>query len=61
MTAEAGGFPALSPEPEMELVIQGAEGADADRLRIEQTRVIKEVVEWLDQRRSRNGSTSTAA
>ena len=45
-----------SPDaPRMIFEIRSVEGEEAERLRLHQTRVIREVVEWLAQKRSRNG------
>jgi hypothetical protein len=50
-----------SPDaPRMIFEIRSVEGEEAERLRLHQTRVIREVVEWLAQKRSRNGQDNAA-
>ncbi|MDT0307208.1 hypothetical protein RM780_09560 [Streptomyces sp. DSM 44917] len=44
----------------MTFEIRSVEGAEAERLELEQARVIREVVEWLAQRRSANGQDNAA-
>ena len=61
MTPTSDRFPEPVADPEMRLDIRVAEGAEAERLRLEQARVLMEVTQWLAQRRSGNGSTSKAA
>lgn len=46
--------------PEMSFEIRSVEGTEAERLELEQARVIREVVEWLAQRRSVNGQDNAA-
>jgi hypothetical protein len=46
--------------PEMVFEIQIAEGAEAERLRLEQARVLWEVMEWVAQRRSAHGQDHAA-
>lgn len=46
--------------PEMTFEIRIAEGAEAQRLRLEQTRVLWEVTTWLAQRRFENGQDHAA-
>lgn len=61
MTSTNDRFPEPAADPEMRLDIRMAEGAEAERLRLEQAQVLMEVTQWLAQRQSRNGSTSKAA
>lgn len=61
MTPTNDRFPEPATDPEMRLDIRAAEGVEAERLRLEQARVLMEVTQWLAQRRSGNGSTSKAA
>lgn len=46
--------------PEMVFEVQIAEGAEAERLRLEQARVLWEVTEWVAQRRSAHGQDRAA-
>jgi hypothetical protein len=52
----------LIPDDPSEMVfeIRIAEGAEAERLRLEQARVLWEVMEWLAQRRSAHGQDRAA-
>lgn len=55
------GQPAGAEGPRLIFTIRVAEGAEAQRLRREQTAAIVEVVQWVAQQRSANGSTPAAA
>jgi len=57
----SGAFPAADSAPQMTVEIRLAEGAEADRLRTEQARVIAEVLAWVARRQSENGSSATVA
>ncbi len=46
--------------PEMVFDIHYADGAEAERLRLEQARVLREVIEWVAQRRSESGQDRAA-
>lgn len=46
--------------PEMYFEILTAEGAEAERLRLEQTQVLWEVTQWAAQRRSKSGQDRAA-
>ncbi|MET8757503.1 hypothetical protein [Lentzea sp. NPDC004782] len=61
MTPTNDRFPEPVADPEMRLDIRIAEGAEAERLRLEQAQVLMEVTQWLARRRSETGSTNRAA
>lgn len=46
--------------PEMFFEIRLAHGAEAEQLRLEQARVLREVTEWVAQKRSENGQDRAA-
>lgn len=50
----------LDDAPEMVFEIGVADGAEAERLRLEQARVLWEVTEWVAQRRSASGQDHAA-
>lgn len=54
---------AIAPDdaPHMSFEIRSVDGEEAEGLRLQQTRVIREVVEWLAQKRSRSGQQDNAA
>jgi hypothetical protein len=53
--------PAGAEGPRLIFTIRFAEGAEARRLRREQTAAIVEVAQWVAQQQSGSGSTPTAA
>jgi hypothetical protein len=61
MTGSNNRFPEPAADPEMRLEICIAEGAEAERLRLEQAQILMEVTQWLARRQSKNGSISKAA
>lgn len=46
--------------PEMVFDIRFATGAEGAQLQLEQARVLREVIEWVAQRRSENGQDRAA-
>jgi hypothetical protein len=52
----------FSPDqaPNMIFEIRTADGAETDRLRLEQTHVLWEVTQWVAQRHSENGQARAA-
>lgn len=54
------GYFAPDDPPEMVFDIRIADGAEAKRLRLEQPRVLREVIEWVAQRRSESGPDRAA-
>ena len=52
----------FSPDeaPEMFFEIRLADGAEAEQLRLEQARMLREVIEWVVQKRSGNGQDRAA-
>ncbi|SFP42460.1 hypothetical protein SAMN05421810_102544 [Amycolatopsis arida] len=46
--------------PDVVFEVRIAEGAEAERLRVEQARVLWEVMEWVAQRRSMHGQDHAA-
>ncbi|ONH34178.1 hypothetical protein BL254_17425 [Protofrankia sp. BMG5.30] len=53
-------FPETAGAPSMDFEVHIIDGADGERLAHEQAKVIKDVLEWLDQQRSNNGRNRAA-
>lgn len=57
---QTSGRPSPDDAPEMVFEIRVADGAEAERLRSEQARVLWEVTEWVAQKGSENGQDRAA-